>query len=262
MLNELKLHSEALASAVEANPKFFASILHYVRRLKELLTSSQSELSKNELRIVSGKIEEFFQKWRPSGNGLYIPPREAEDADPTVREINSLVAKLGSLPDSEFLALLSPKDTKEKRFNASQSKTAGPCIFVGHGRSKLWGRVQVFVENELGVPVVTYESEPRTGESIVPVLEKMLDQATFAILVLTAEDMTPEGTKRVRQNVVHEAGLFQGRLGFKRAVMLIQDGIEGFSNVDGLQVIFFSKERVEQTFYELQRVLKREGQIA
>jgi hypothetical protein len=136
-----------------------------------------------------------------------------------------------------------------------------PCVFVGHGRSKLWARVQVFVKDELKVPVVTYESEPHTGESIVPVLEKLLEQATFAILVLTAEDEMPEGKKRARQNVVHEAGLFQGRLGFKKAVMLVQEGIEEFSNVDGLQVIQFTKEDIEHTFYELQRALEREKQI-
>ena len=120
----------------------------------------------------------------------------------------------------------------------------------------------MFLEDELGLATVTYESEPRTGESIVPVLERMLDQATFAVLVLTAEDETPEGVWHARQNVVHEAGLFRGRLGFKRAVLLVQDGVEPFSNVHGLQHIPFAGENVEQTFYELERVLKRERQLS
>jgi predicted nucleotide-binding protein len=79
--------------------------------------------------------------------------------------------------------------------------------------------------------------------------------------VLTAEDETVEGLKRARQNVVHEAGLFQGRLGFKKAVVLRQVGLEDFSNVAGLQYIGFSGDMIEQTFYELQRVLKREGML-
>jgi hypothetical protein len=64
--------------------------------------------------------------------------------------------------------------------------------------------------------------------------------------------------RRARQNVIHEAGLFQGRLGFRRAVLLKQDGLEDFTNVHGLQYIGFSGDRIDQTFFELGRVLKRE----
>jgi predicted nucleotide-binding protein len=134
-------------------------------------------------------------------------------------------------------------------------------VFIGHGRSRLWARVKVYLEDELGLATVSYESESRVGESIVPILEKMLDQATFAVLILTAEDETAEGSKRARQNVIHEAGLFQGRLGFKKAVLLGQEGLERFTNVDGLQYIGFHGEQIEQSFYELQKVLKREGML-
>jgi predicted nucleotide-binding protein len=134
-----------------------------------------------------------------------------------------------------------------------------PCVFIGHGRSKLWGRLQLFLQDELGLQTVTYEKEARAGLSIVQILERMLRQATFAVLVLTGEDETAEGGKRARQNVIHEAGLFQGVLGFQRAVMLVQKGAEEFSNVAGLQYIEFEKNKIENCFWELQRVLKREG---
>jgi len=137
--------------------------------------------------------------------------------------------------------------------------TTASCVFIGHGRSALWARLQLFLEKDLGLQTVTYESESRAGESIVPVLEKMLGQATFAVLLLTGDDETAAGEKRARQNVIHEAGLFQGRLGFRKAILLRQEGLEDFSNVDGLQYIAFHGDRIEQTFWELQRVLKREG---
>jgi hypothetical protein len=136
-----------------------------------------------------------------------------------------------------------------------------PCVFIGHGRSKLWARVQLFLQQELGLNTVSYESESRAGLSIVPILERMLLEATFAVLLLTAEDETTDGTHRARQNVVHEAGLFQGHLGFQRVVMLVQDGLEEFSNVAGVQYISFRGEQVEQSFWELQRALRREGLI-
>lgn len=48
----------------------------------------------------------------------------------------------------------------------------------------------------------------------------MLDESSFALLVMTGEDKTKAGKFRARQNVVHEAGLFQGQLGFSRAIIL------------------------------------------
>jgi predicted nucleotide-binding protein len=134
-----------------------------------------------------------------------------------------------------------------------------PCVFIGHGRSKLWSRLQIFIADELHLTTVSYESESRVGLSIVPILQKMLGQATFAVLILTGEDETAEGSRRARQNVIHEAGLFQGHLSFERVVLLLQNGLEEFSNVAGLQYIGFQGDSIEQTFYELQRALKREG---
>jgi predicted nucleotide-binding protein len=260
---ELKLHVGAVGVAVEANPNFFASVLHYVGRLKQLVSEPSAPPTQSELKVLAEKLEEFWTKWRPSGDGGYIPPRETSDTDSTIQKIAALVARLAALDQAEFTELTSSVDSRPERQGAkTRKRVVQPCVFLGHGRSRLWARVKVFLEEELRIATVTYESESHTGESIVPVLEKMLDQATFAVLVLTAEDETPEGGRRARQNVIHEAGLFQGRLGFRRAVLLVQGGVESFSNVAGLQHIPFSDQNVEQTFYELQRVLKRERQLS
>ena len=61
-----------------------------------------------------------------------------------------------------------------------------------------------------------------------------------------------------RQNVVHEAGLLQGRLGFNRAIALVEDGIEAFSNIDGVQQIRFERGNIRSTFGDVLATLKRE----
>jgi predicted nucleotide-binding protein len=86
----------------------------------------------------------------------------------------------------------------------------------------------------------------------------MLKESSFALLVMTAEDETSDGLKRARQNVVHEAGLFQGRLGFKRALMLVEKDLDLFSNVDGIQYLEYSKGNIKETFGEVLATLKRE----
>jgi len=90
----------------------------------------------------------------------------------------------------------------------------------------------------------------------------MLDDSAFAFLVMTAEEETPEGAKRARANVIHEAGLFQGRLGFERAIVLLEDGCEGFSNIAGLTWIPFPPGRIEAAFEDVRRVLEREGLLS
>jgi hypothetical protein len=129
-------------------------------------------------------------------------------------------------------------------------------------RRPLWSQVERFIERELNISTIDFESQPQAGESIVPILEGMLQKATFAVLILTAEDETVSGDKRARQNVIHEAGLFQGLLGFRRAIILRQEGVEEFSNIAGLQYISFAGNNIDQTFWPLRQVLKREGMLS
>jgi predicted nucleotide-binding protein len=69
------------------------------------------------------------------------------------------------------------------------------------------------------------------------------------------------GKIRARENVVHEAGLFQGRLGFKKAIILLEEGCEEFSNIHGLGQIRFPKATISAKFEEIRGVLEREGVI-
>ena len=59
-LEQLRLHVFAISAAIEQNPKFFASIAHYVQRFKELISNPSSELSQDEFELLARKIEEFY----------------------------------------------------------------------------------------------------------------------------------------------------------------------------------------------------------
>lgn len=262
VLEELKIHIDAIASVVEKKPTLFAPIIVYIDQLKELIKSPSEEINQEDFNILARKIEEFYAKWRrkPNSHYSYFPPREIDNSDSIVGEINHLVEIITKLDEISFKSLFPLK--KVQTFHKVDANTVSiPCIFIGHGRSKLWALLKIFIENKLGIKTIEYESESRVGDSIIPILEKMLDQAAFAVILLTAEDETKDGSIRARQNVIHEAGLFQGRLGFKRAVILMQEGLEDFSNIAGLQYISFDGDQIEQTFYELQQVLKREKML-
>lgn len=133
-------------------------------------------------------------------------------------------------------------------------------IFIGHGRSLVWHEVEKYLKSE-NLECESFESQSRVSEHILDILNKMLDNAKFAIIVVTAEDETKEGKIRPRQNVVHEIGLFQGRLGFNNVVILKQEGTEEFTNIAGLQYISFSGNKIQQSFYELREYLKKAGLV-
>ena len=89
----------------------------------------------------------------------------------------------------------------------------------------------------------------------------MLSQAGFAFLIMTAEEERDDGTVHARMNVVHEVGLFQGRLGIRKAIVLLEQGCSEFSNITGLSQIRFPKGDVSARFEEIRRVLEREGLV-
>ena len=137
----------------------------------------------------------------------------------------------------------------------------GTNVFIGHGRSLVWREVKDFVQDRLGLPWDEFNRVPVAGVTNIARLSEMLDAAAIALLVLTAEDELADGDIQARMNVVHEAGLFQGRLGFTKAILLLEDGCKEFTNVQGLGQIRFPKGQVSSTFEELRRVLEREGLI-
>ncbi len=133
-----------------------------------------------------------------------------------------------------------------------------PQVFIGHGHSSLWRELKDYLESLQGFQIAAYESDPRAGYSIKEVLQRLLAQASFAILIHTAEDEQLEGDLRARENVVHETGLFQGRIGFERAIVLREDGCHPFSNNSGINEIRFSKGNIRATFGEVVTTLYRE----
>ena len=120
--------------------------------------------------------------------------------------------------------------------------------------------MQNFLASEKLTPVA-FESKSTVSKHIIDILKNLLDQASFAIIIMTAEDGTTEGDIRARQNVIHEIGLFQGRLGFENVIILLQQGVEKFSNIEGLQYIPFSDTNIQHTFYDLREALKSRGLI-
>lgn len=153
----------------------------------------------------------------------------------------------------------------ERLADMSTSIAAGSAqggkIVIGHGGSPLWRELKDFISDRLNLDWDEFNRVPTAGVGTVDRLREMLGSASMAFLVATAEDESAEGVLRARQNVVHEIGLFQGRLGFGRAIVLLEEGCEEFSNIHGLGQIRFPTAHISACFEEVRRVLEREGLV-
>jgi predicted nucleotide-binding protein len=134
-------------------------------------------------------------------------------------------------------------------------------VFIGHGRSHAWVGLKDLLTDRFHLPHGEFNSEPRAGYSTKEVLVKMLGEAKFAFLVMTAEDRHADEKLHARENVIHEIGLFQGHLGFEKAIILYEEGCEEFSNITGLTQIRFPTGNIEAVSEKIYKVLQREGLV-
>lgn len=224
--------------------------------IDELLTKTK------ELKIAS--VREIIAHSRPdqfmtrdslaSSQGFWTPPHISVLAEiisiraPAITS-NHLASICGKA--ASHLARIASSGSRQERI--------GNRVFIGHGQSSLWRELKDFVEDRLRLKWDEFNRIPVAGRTNIERLSEMLDSASIAFLVMTAEDEQPDGSIRARMNVIHEAGLFQGRLGFDRAVVLLEEGCDEFSNIHGLVQIRFPNGKIAAAFEEIRKVLEREG---
>lgn len=186
--------------------------------------------------------------------GTWAPPHVKVQARITAahqpaahcRELATRLEKLAA-----HIARMKKRDTRVAR--------VGTNVFIGHGRSPVWRDLKDFVQDRLRLPYDEFNRVPVAGITNIARLSEMLESAACAFVIMTAEDEKADGTVQARMNVIHEVGLFQGRLGFTKAIVLLEEGCEEFSNIQGLGQIRFPKGNISAKFEDIRQVLEREG---
>jgi predicted nucleotide-binding protein len=156
---------------------------------------------------------------------------------------------------AQFSSNVSHRRTASEPRQPNLATPAPQRVFISHGRSQHWRAVQDYIENDIGLETMELAQEANRG---LTVIEKLFDRASHcdsAVIVMTGDDMAPDGP-RVRENVMHEIGLFQGKYGRQRVVLLHEEGVSIPTNLSGVVYIPFPKQGIEAGFYVLQRELK------
>ena len=182
----------------------------------------------------------------------------AEDIQDHKKDIISWCNQLQSILEQLDLYEELPNNTQQP-MNNDAVNNENKKIFIGHGGSHIWRELKDFIVETLGLEYEEFNRISPAGKTNKERLKEMLEVCGMAFLIMTGEDEQTDGTLRARENVIHEAGLFQGKVDFERAIILLEEGCQEFSNIEGLGQIRFSKGKIEETFGEIIKVLKRES---
>ena len=266
---DTKEHEEKASSAKEVFEELQSQVLSLLSGV--LKTRKDDKFLQN----ISDKVEKlqihgsdgFVEAMRPKGQmisrdmpaiqaGLHTPPHFNVIAD--VLAIKSPFKGCETLSKLSRRAASHIQNVERHKIRAER---IGTNVFIGHGHSSVWKDLKDFIQDRLHLPWDEFNRVPVAGFTNITRLSQMLDEAAIALLIMTAEDEQADGKQHARQNVIHEAGLFQGRLGFERAIILLEEGCDEFSNVQGLGQIRFPRGNVSAVFEDIRRVLEREGLV-
>jgi hypothetical protein len=192
--------------------------------------------------VLSGHEVELALNYYPEGTNISVEASSRAEIESVFEIFN----------DAELECKLPVPKRKEP------TPPPPPTIFIGHGRSSQWRDLKDHLQDKHGYIIEAYEVGERAGHGIRDILEDMMTKSSFAVLVMTGEDRDSEGLMHARENVVHEMGLFQGCLGFSRAIVLLEDETAEFSNIHGIHQIRYSKGKIKETFGEILATLRRE----
>lgn len=83
-------------------------------------------------------------------------------------------------------------------------------VFITHGQSPIWREVTHFIEKDCSPTLETLELASRAGKgrTIIEKLEQESRHCSYAVVVMTGDDVTDDGEVRARENVMHEIGFF------------------------------------------------------
>jgi len=137
-----------------------------------------------------------------------------------------------------------------------ESRERKSRVFISHGRSGEWNKVQNFLEKDLEIPTLELAQQPNLGRTVLQKLEEESSKCSIAVIVMTGEDLTNDGEIRARENVMHEIGYFQGKFGLQNVVLLHEQGVNIPSNIHGLVYIGFPKDTAEAALGALTREMK------
>lgn len=141
----------------------------------------------------------------------------------------------------------------EKSKSEKTDQLARSSVFISHGTSDDWMKVQSFIERDLGVKSIELAQEPNQGNTIISKLDSASESCCFAVVIMSGDDKNETGAVKVRENVMHEIGFFQGRYGIENVCLVYENGVSVPSNLSGIVYLPYERGGIESVFHKLSK---------
>ena len=174
-----------------------------------------------------------YQRFSGDMYNIHIPSLQDEVYEYQTNIADSIYSLKGIRDQLELFKY--PSDTPQSTF--------GNKVFIVHGHdNEAKVTIARFVEH-LGIEAIILDEEVNEGRTIPEKFEEHADEAGYAIVLLTPDDVCASQDEannlkpRARQNVILEFGYFWGRLGRKRLCVLYKEGVELPSDIRGIAYV-------------------------
>ena len=141
--------------------------------------------------------------------------------------------------------------------------TFGDKVFIVHGHDEAAKHAVARFVAKFDIEPIILDEQASKGQTIITKFEENADEAGFAIVLLTPDDIgasKDQGNNfrpRARQNVVLELGYFMAKLGRERVCPLLKDEVEKPSDIDGL--VYVPMNNLNEWELQLAREMKQAG---
>lgn len=221
----------------QANNYLCADGVEFLKRIR-----LEDKISNSELPITAYTDKNFNFLSSDDFNLLYeLDPsfiyKDRDDDEPR--------SQIGA--SAEYFKLL--RIIESSKGNADRGK-----IFISHGHSSDWLEVQRYIEHDLGLKTLELSQAKNMGRTVIEKLNEESSHCCYAVIVMTGDDVLA-GDVRARENVMHEIGFFQGKLGLNNVCILHEKSTNIPSNLAGVVYIPYSKGSISAAFHSLGREL-------
>ncbi|KAF3984346.1 MAG: nucleotide-binding protein [Methylococcales symbiont of Hymedesmia sp. n. MRB-2018] len=214
-----------------------------------MLVKDKSSFNKEKSLFYATKIEEFFKKYRPSGDGLYIPPSQTSHNDDNVKNIFTMAKEVSNLSDTDISVMLPGKKSSDD-FLHVKNKLDTSKVFIVHGHEGETKNEVARLVEKLGFETVILHEQASAGMTIIEKIEKH-SNVGFAIILYTPDDIGAASSdkenfkKRARQNVVFEHGYLIGKISRDRVATVVKGDIELPNDISGVVYVGESNWQID-----------------
>ena len=224
----------------------------------------------NVLRVLDEKFGADSQysttirsfSWKETGTRIYSgydfqSQRERDHQNAFRRQMGQAKGIIQSAVDALTEKIAESEEETAQSFDPKK-------VFIVHGHNETVKQTVARVLESIGLTPIVLAEQPDKGRTVIEKFENEGNDVGFAVVLLTADD---KGRKnyarkmqdRARQNVVFEMGYFMALLGRERVMLLLQDGVEKPSDLNGVVYTALDKDGVWK--YRLVKELREQGYI-